>query len=142
MQRLLTYENKDKLLDVLIEAAIVGQQYHSCDYTAILTDSELNEDELHALLSQFNRHGLIEYTGVIPNGHKRFDIKIHQEATDFKLRGGFKKEEEIMVVQLKKLTDEIENIKISNPLVNLANISAIATNLLEVTKIYFIGGSS
>lgn len=93
-KRLLTIEDKDKLLECLINACIIGQEYYVTPFQPILDETKLTAQELHTLFTQFNTKGLIDYNGHIHWLNKVVDFTVHQTAVDFYSNGGFQGEKE------------------------------------------------
>jgi hypothetical protein len=136
-RKLITIDDKDKLLDCLIENCQVGEVFYCKNIDALEEISGLEAKNLHALFVQIDQQNLIKYGDPIHYIHKTARFILHQNAVDFKMRGGFKMAEEIFDTRISKLFEEIENLKRSNPLADLSNITTIASGLLSAANEIF-----
>jgi hypothetical protein len=125
-KRLLSPEDKDRLLDCLLDNCTI--EIHSNILTKDLCElSGLSRDELNALLAQFNRNGLLKYDGM---SHSTVDFVLYQEASDFKREGGYRVQEVIIQANLEKLLLEIKDLEKTHSWEKLATMTTIVSSII------------
>lgn len=100
-------ELKDAILKHLILHAKV-EQFQSGDTSGILKELNIDFDAFHAVMTYFERVGLLKELGLNRRG---VHFILLTEAHDFYLRGGFTFQEEVLETNVKKLLLEVDNLK-------------------------------
>lgn len=123
----ITPVNKDILLKILCEN-FEPETLYIPRKKVIADETGINDIvAINAMLQQFVRMGLLEKA---VENNQTFNIIIRAEAIDFFNRGGFAMQEELLVRNIEKLLNEIENLK-PNTLEETNYITSIATAILS-----------
>lgn len=122
----ITPQLKDDLLKALVDNCRL-ESICKASKPDLIKLSKINDTKLiNAILQQFGRMGLLEKAVENKRG---FDIILRIKAIDFFNRGGFVIQEELLVKNIEKLLNEIENLK-PNTLEQTNYIASIATAIL------------
>ncbi|EKB58378.1 hypothetical protein [Bergeyella zoohelcum] len=105
---MITSLKKDELLNALCDAKNY-ETLLSISLKNVLSELDLNFNELNAVLQQFQRLGFISELNVRKNSSEIY-LAVHLEALDFKNQGGFFVQEETLKLTLEKLALEVEQL--------------------------------
>lgn len=119
--RIITPQAKDKVLNLLCDK-LVPERGFNLNWKVFCEDMEIDKDNLYGILRQFERFGLIDKLNANALG---VTIVLRVEGIDFRHRGGFFGQEELLKMNIEKLLLELESIKPSIPdkAEKIANIS-------------------
>ena len=117
---------KDKVLNALCDLEEF-ETLASLNLKSALEATDVSFNELNSILNHFERLGFVSNIN-LRRQSQGFYITIHLEALDFKNRGGFFVQEEVLKLTLEKLQLEINQL--SNEFPDKAqNFTAIAANI-------------
>lgn len=119
-------ETKDQVLTVLCRSVDL-EQLQVLDLNQILQVCNLTFDELHAILIQFSRLGFVSELNYRRNSSALY-VMVHVDALDYKNRGGFKAQDELLKLSLEKLSLEIDQLSRSYP-EKASTFTTIAANI-------------
>jgi hypothetical protein len=125
---------KDNVLNCLCES-LSFEQFSQLDIEALLQETQTDFETLQAILNQFQRLGFISDLNM---RYSALSFCLHLEASDFKNRGGFYAQEEVLKLNLEKLLLEIENLKPNFP-DKLENFTSIASNIVSCLGLINLG---
>lgn len=125
---------KDNVLNCLCESLNCGSVYN-LNINTVLLETKTNFNQLNAILPQFERFGFISHLGL---NRTIVSLAINIEAFDFKNRGGFYAQEEVLKLNLEKLLLEIENLKPSFP-DKTETFTTIASNIVSCLALIHLG---
>ena len=130
---------KDKVLNHLCSGLFNFERLIRVNRKDVFKITELSFNELTAVLIQFGR---FEFISELNDMHNSPDILmiIHLDALDFKNRGGFIGQEELLKINLEKLLSEIESLKPSLP-DKVDAITSIASNISSSLALIFTGAT-
>ena len=103
---------KDKILEYICQADFERNIY--IELKTILSELNIEFNDLQAILSQFERLGFISNLNLRRNVTTFFLI-VHVDALDFKNRGGFLVYEYELKMELEKMALEIDSLSKSFP---------------------------
>lgn len=103
----ITPELKDKVLNYLCSECI-PEQVVSGNTEEIIRDLKISFNSFSAILRQFTRYGFIEDLNLRSNA---IHFILLLDAVDYKERGGFTMQEEILEANINKFLLEIEKLK-------------------------------
>ncbi len=135
---MITIELKDQILSALC-CSNIPYECHCSIYKSSFSEDisePYTEDELVAVLSQFQRLGLI--SGFADNS-RTVELELLAEASDFFSHGGFKAQELLLRSNIEKLGLEIESLskQLSPDLLDKANkLSGIASAILSALALF------
>ena len=118
------YSVKDKVLKCICDH-LVPEKNYQVDLKEMLKETDLDFDTLDAILTYFQRCGLI---GDLNSRRVALSLIVHVEAFDLFNHGGFTATEELLKANLEKLLLEIESLKPSLP-DRVSTITSIAANI-------------
>lgn len=127
-----TAVNKDKILILLSDKLKPNSLYY-------LSNSELENEigisieSINTILHEFEELGLIEYNG---RGSSELSLSLTYKIYNFRRLGGFVVQEEIIIHNLSKALDEIEEMKKSLSPDLIAKISIVSTLISNVASTY------
>ncbi len=135
---MITIELKDQILSALCCSNIPYECHCTVSKSSFSEDisEPYTEDELVAVLSQFQRLGLI--SGFADNS-RTVELELLAEASDFFSHGGFKAQELLLRSNIEKLGLEIESLskQLSPDLLDKANkLSGIASAILSALALF------
>ncbi|HLV51477.1 MAG TPA: hypothetical protein VKY44_05925 [Flavobacterium sp.] len=119
-------EIKDVLLNALCDSDHF-ERVEILELNQILEITGLSFDELNAVLKQFERMGFVSEIMMRRNSPSLY-IAVHLDALDYKNRGGFVGQDELLKMSLEKLSLEIEDLRKSYP-DKAATFTTIAANI-------------
>lgn len=118
---------KDKVLSLLCSDSINFESVIILNQNELLKEVELLFDDLIAVLRQFERMGFVSDINARRSSSSLY-ICVHLDALDYKNRGGFIGQEEILKANIEKLLLEIESLKPSLPS-KTKKLTEIASNI-------------
>jgi hypothetical protein len=125
---------KDNVLNCLCDS-LTCESVFSLDINSVFSETKTDFNTLNAILSQFERLGFISHLNL---RRSSLSLCLHLEASDFKNRGGFYSQEEVLKLSLEKLLLEIDQLKPSFP-DKLETFTAIASNIVSCLGLIDLG---
>ncbi len=130
-----TAENKDRLLNYLINKFDPTGHYPAINAKEISADTGICIEFIHLFLLEFNDLGIVEYRGFSQVSF--FSLTITHQAVAFKTKGGFQFQEALFMNQLTLLQGQIKSLENELPPERLKNVLDIASNLINVYTAFF-----
>ena len=131
---------KDKVLNCLCDDSIDFESLMNLNQDEFLKITELSFNELLAVLRQFERLGFVSNLNARRRSSSLY-LCIHLDALDFKKRGGFIGQEELLKINIEKLLLEIESLEPSLQS-KTEKITKIASNIKLALDLIMIGNTA
>jgi hypothetical protein len=125
---------KDNVLNCLC-SSITCESVFSLEIDSVFLETKTDFNTLNTVLSQFERLGFISHLNL---RRSSLSLCLHLEAIDFKNRGGFYAQEEVLKLNLEKLLLEIDQLKPSFP-DKLETFTSIASNIVSCLGLITLG---
>ncbi|WP_444671123.1 hypothetical protein [Flavobacterium columnare] len=125
---------KDSVLNCLCDS-LSFESVYSIDLQSFFRETETDFNSLHAILAQFERLGFISDLNMRRDS---LSLALHIESLDYKNRGGFFAQEEILKLTLEKLVLELDNLSKEFP-DKVSTFTSIASNLATCAGLITLG---
>lgn len=123
---------KDRVLNCFCDGGSL-EKHVNYNLRSVSTETNVDPDTLYAVLSQFQRFGFISDLNMTGSGD--LWLTLHLDALDFKDRGGFVGQDELLAAEIKKLLLELESLEPAFA-DKVDTITAIAANITTALALF------